>query len=233
MFERSQERRQVDQITVLIASHDAGFRNELGVCLAQQNDINVVGEAAEGSQLLCMAESFPPDLLVWDMPVSHPQEMEIFREVHAKSPGTKILILSEVCSGEIIISALRYGCLSKTHVQGLLKAIHVIHSGDVWLPRALLAEGLAGLLQDLAKLSEPFTELLENLTDREQEVVGWLSQGMTNKEIATRLDISAQTVKKHVGRIFKKLGVSRRVQLVRGTTGPIDASVSHTETGAT
>lgn len=85
MFERSQERRHVDQVTVLIASHHARFLNELRVRLAQQNDIILVGEAAEGSQLLRMAEAVPPHLLVWDMALSNPREMEIFRQVHARS----------------------------------------------------------------------------------------------------------------------------------------------------
>jgi len=97
----------------------------------------------------------------------------------------------------------------------LVKAIHCTHAGELWAQRKLLTRVVENLRRRVDELQAFPSELSEALTDREQEVSIWAAQGMTNKEIATQLGISAKTVKTHLEKVFRKLNVRRRVQLAR------------------
>jgi LuxR family transcriptional regulator of csgAB operon len=97
----------------------------------------------------------------------------------------------------------------------LVRAICTTRSGELWVPRKLLTRLLENLRQRIDELQGSLSAMREALSDREQEVVLWAMQGMTNKEIAAQLGISAKTVKTHLQNVFRKLKVSRRVQLLR------------------
>ncbi len=98
-----------------------------------------------------------------------------------------------------------------TH-QDLVKAIRATHAGELWAERKVLSQVVEGLLQRMEGLTP--SALRQTLTEREQEVVKWVIQGMMNKEIAAQLGISEKTVKAHLSNIFGKLKVSRRLQLL-------------------
>jgi two-component system, NarL family, nitrate/nitrite response regulator NarL len=215
------------QITAIIASDHPLFWKDLDMFLAQQDDVQVVGKAADGFQLLHMVEALQPDILLLDVQLPNSGGIEVLRKVHAMSPRTKGLVLSDLCHEELITKASQYntkGCMLKTCLhEDYLKAIHVIHAGDVWFGRKVLVQALQSLLQKLDKQRQAFSESLKNLTDREQEIIKWLIQGMTNKEIAGKLGITDKTVKKHFSNIFNKLGVHRRSQILSirlGATRP-------------
>jgi DNA-binding NarL/FixJ family response regulator len=139
--------------------------------------------------------------------------------IWAKSPRTSILILAEFFEEEFIARALQHsvhGCVLKTAPpMELVKAIRISHAGELWAPRKLLTQVVETLRQRMDELQGSLSELREVLTDREQEVVLWAVQGLTNNAIATQLGISAKTVKTHLQNAFRKLKVSRRGQLLR------------------
>ena len=206
------------QITVLIADDHALFREGLRMLLAQDNSIMVVGEAADGLQALNLADSLQPDILLLDVRMPEVGGLEVLPRIRAKCPMTKVLILSGFPEDELISKALEMGAkgyLLKTLThKDLLKAIHATYAGEIWAERRVLTQILDNLRKKVDDLHGPLAETRESLTDREQEVVTWVMQGKTNKEIAAQLGISESTVKTHVSNIFSKLRVSRRLQLL-------------------
>jgi DNA-binding NarL/FixJ family response regulator len=209
----------MDSITVVIADAHALFRRGLGKFLTQQDDIQLVGEAADGLQLLSRVEALQPDVLLLDVRMPKMGGLEVLASIRARSPRTRILILADFFAEEFIARALRHGahgCLLKTaRPAELVRAICTTHSGELWVPRKLLTRLLENLRQRMDELQGSLSAMREVLTDREQEVVIWAVRGMTNKEIATQLGISAKTVKTHLQNAFRKLKVSRRGQLLR------------------
>ena len=204
-------------ITVLIADDHTLFREGLRVLLAQEPAISVVGEAADGLQAISLAEALQPNILLLDIRMPGLGGLDALPQIRKKSPETKVLILSGFSEDEFVVKALQLGAkgyLSKslTHTD-LVKAIRATYAGEIWAERKALTEVLESLCQKTQEMSWPLSEMQEALTDREQEIVRWVIQGMTNKEIAARLGISDKTVKSHLSNIFSKLKISRRLQL--------------------
>jgi DNA-binding NarL/FixJ family response regulator len=204
-------------VRVLIVSEHALFREGLRLFLTQQEDMQVIGEAADGPQTLRIAEALQPDILLLDVQKPQASELEILSTLRARSPRTHVLILAGVLEDAFIAKALQQGAMGyllKTATQhDLVKAIHAIYAGELWVQRKVLTEVLEYMRQMIRELPGFPLELQETLTDREREVVTWVMQGRTNKEIATQLAISEKTVKTHLRNIFPKLKVSRRAQL--------------------
>jgi len=186
--------------------------------LAEQVDIKVIGEAADGLHALRMVEALQPDILLLDIQMPDVSGLEILPSIREKSPGTKVLILSGFSEDEYIAEALQHGAkgyLLKTTTQAdLTNAIRAAHAGEIWAERKVLTQVLEILLQRLHGIPQPLSAMRQILTDREREIVEWVVQGMTNKEITTQLGISEKTVKAHMRNIFGKLGISRRLQLL-------------------
>ncbi len=107
-----------------------------------------------------------------------------------------------------------HGCVLKTALPTeLVKVIRAIHGGEFWVPRKLLTQVVENLRHRVDELQGSAWKLRDILSEREQEVVIWAVQGMTNKEIAAQLGISPKTVKTHLQNVFQKLNVRRRAQL--------------------
>jgi DNA-binding NarL/FixJ family response regulator len=209
----------VDRITVLIADSDGLFRQGLRLFLALQEDIQVIGEAASIPQARARAEDFHPDILLLSVEMLRESGLEFLFEIRTKSPKTKVLIFSSANEDNFIVAALQHGAMGyllKTATQqDLIKAIRMTQAGEIWAERRVLTQVLHCMRLRLRELETRPIEVGEQLTEREREIVPWVIQGMTNKEIALRLGISEKTVKSHLHSIFGKLKVSRRIQLLR------------------
>jgi DNA-binding NarL/FixJ family response regulator len=209
----------MDLITVFIADANVLLRQRLSKCLAQQADLHVVGDAADGRQVLSGVEALQPHILLLDIRIPEIGVPEVLPRIWATSPRTKILLLAEHFEEEFIARALQHGahgCVLKTAPPVELgKAIRSTQAGELWAPRQLLTHVVETLRQRMDELQGSLSELGEVLTDREQEVALWAVQGLTNHAIATQLGISAKTVKTHLQNAFRKLKVSRRGQLLQ------------------
>lgn len=203
-------------ISVLIAADSTPFREELRMVLAQEQAISVVG-AVDGHQAASITEALRPDILLLTANRPGRAALDMLPVIRKRSPDTRVLILSEESDDEFIGNALELGakgCVSKTvDHKDLVKAMQTIYAGEMWVGRKLLAGVLESLRQKTQELNYPFSEAQATLTSREQEVVRWVIQGMTNKQIAARLEISDKTVKAHLSNIFSKLKINRRLQL--------------------
>jgi len=206
----------MDLITVLIAETNDLLRRRLGSFLAEVKDIQLVGEAMRGSVLNRMAV-LQPQILLLGVQMPKMDELKRLHRIRAKSPRTKILLLAEYLDEDFITSALQdtiHGCMLTTaSPTELVKVIRAIHAGEFWVQRKLLTRVVNNLRQRVDELEGSPAKLRDVLSEREHEVVIWAVQGMTNKEIATQLGISAKTVKTHLQNVFQKLNVNRRIQL--------------------
>ncbi|QXJ26688.1 response regulator transcription factor [Actinomadura graeca] len=204
-------------IRVVLVDDQALVRAGFRMVLDAQPDIDVVGEAADGRQVLDLLRTTRADVVLMDVRMPRMDGIEATRRVVAAS-GPKVIILTTFDLDEYAFAAIKAGAggflLKDAGPAQLIEAIKSVHSGD-----AVVAPSTTKRLLDRFALHLPDAEdkalgALESLTDRENEVLGLVARGMSNAEIAERLYVSEATVKTHMGRILMKLGLRDRVQAV-------------------
>jgi DNA-binding NarL/FixJ family response regulator len=178
-------------------------RQGLRTFLDLQDDIEVVGEAADGAAALEAAVALTPDVVLVDLVMPVMDGIEAIRGLRAEVPSARAIVLSSFIDDEKLLPAVRAGAagylLKDVQPQALVEAIRTVHGGG-----ALLHPRVASrLLEELT--TDP-------LTPREREVLGLIGRGMANKVIARELSLSEKTVKAHVSSILAKLGVTDRTQ---------------------
>ncbi|MGO9081260.1 MAG: response regulator [Streptosporangiaceae bacterium] len=192
----------------------AGFR----MVLDAQDDMSVVGEAADGVAAVELARRRAADVMVMDARMPRLDGVAATRQIRQAGDRPRILMLTTFDLDEYAFAALKAGAsgflLKDVPPEELLFAIRAVHSGDAVVAPSTtrrLIDQFAPLLP--AGAAGPPPELA-GLTDREREVLAQVAQGLSNTEIAQRLFVSEATVKTHVGRILAKLGLRDRVQAV-------------------
>jgi DNA-binding NarL/FixJ family response regulator len=208
-------------ITVLLADDQALVRAGFRALLDAEPDIEVVAEAADGLAAVRAAAETRPDVVLMDIRMPGVDGLEATRRI-ASDPalaGTRIVILTTFELDEYLFEALRVGAagflVKDTEPVDLIRGVRAVAAGDALLSpgvtRRLIAE-FARRPADRAAPAPP--PALDQLTDREREVVALVGAGLTNEEIAGRLFVSKATAKTHVSRAMVKLGVRDRAQLV-------------------
>ncbi len=203
-------------IRVLIADDHAVVRQGLRTFLDLQEDIEVVGEAADGDQALAAVAELEPDVVVIDLVMPNTDGIEAIRRLKATAPATRAIVLSSFIEDDKLFPAVRAGAagylLKDVQPQELVAAIRTVHGGGALLHPQVAARLLADMAED-------------PLTPREHEVLALIGRGMPNKLIARELSLSEKTVKAHVSSILAKLGVTDRTQAAlyavrEGLVGP-------------
>jgi DNA-binding NarL/FixJ family response regulator len=207
-------------VRVLLVDDQALIRAGFRMILEAEQDIEVVGECADGSQALDSVKRLSPDVVLMDIRMPEVDGIEATRRIVGANgrPAVKVLMLTTFDLDEYVYDALRAGAsgflLKDVPADQLVAGIRLVAQGD-----ALLAPSVTRrLIQEFAR-SAPASgadrpPALDELTPRELEVFRLLARGMSNAEIAAELIVSETTVKTHVARILMKLGVRDRVQAV-------------------
>lgn len=202
---------------VLIADDQALVRGGLRKIVESETDLDVVGEAADGSEAVDAAERLRPDLVLMDIRMPVLDGLEATRRITARANAPRILVLTTFGLDEYVYEALRAGAsgfmLKDSPPEELVAGIRVVAGGDALLTPAVTRS----VVEEFVRRSpvEPKrNEAVEQLTQREREVFDLLARGLSNPEICERLVVSEATTKTHVARILQKLGLRDRVQAV-------------------
>jgi DNA-binding NarL/FixJ family response regulator len=201
---------------VLIANNHNLFRKGLHLLLENEENVEIVGDAVNGIQMISAINDLKPDIVLHDIKMPGLDTAEILSVI--KSKGIKSLVITTHADDNTIIEALKAGAsgyLSINTTTGeLVKAIRAVHKGEMWIERKMISKIIEKGTDDQVTTKERFNTDKEQLTPREQQVLALLTEGYTNKEIANKLFISEKTVKSHMNNIFKRLNVSGRLQAI-------------------
>jgi DNA-binding NarL/FixJ family response regulator len=202
-------------IEVLIADDQSMVRSGLRLILEAESDIVVIDEAGNGREAVRLAGRNKPDVVLMDVRMPEMDGLEATRQITASDPDTKVIVLTTFDVDDYVYGALRAGAsgflLKDAGGDQLVDAIRVVASGE-----ALIAPSVTKrLIAEFAGRPEA-TEVkgLEDLTERELEVLAQVARGLSNAEIAEELYVSETTVKTHVSHILTKLRLRDRVQAV-------------------
>jgi DNA-binding NarL/FixJ family response regulator len=194
-------------IRILIADDHSVVRQGLRMFLALDPELEVVGEAADGSDALRLALEVRPDVILMDLLMPVMDGIAATQAVRAALPDTEVLALTSVLEDASVVGAVRAGAigylLKNTEADELRRSIKAAAAGQVQLS----PEAAIRLMREVRAPDSP-----ETLTERETEVLRLVAQGMGNKQIARMLEIGEKTVKTHVSNILAKLGVQSRTQ---------------------
>ena len=198
------------EIRVLIADDHAVVRQGLRTFLELQEDIEVVGDAADGEAALAGVQRHEPDVVLMDLVMPNLGGVEAIRRLRALRPETRVLVLTSFLDDEKLFPAVRAGAagylLKDVQPAELVRAIRTVADGEALLHPAVAAR----LMEEFSETERPAAE--EALTAREREVLALIARGLPNKLIARDLEIAEKTVKTHVSSILSKLGLTDRTQ---------------------
>jgi len=203
------------RIRVLVADDHTIVRQGLVGILKSSDDVEVVGEAADGAEAVAKATKLKPDVVVLDVSMPHLSGLEAARRIREALPATRVLGLTMHDNEEYVLKMVRAGAsgylLKDSAASELIAGIRALKSGKVYFgPHA--SRALAEAYQSDRPLPE---DPYERLTDREREIFQLVVEGKTNAQIADMLCISPKTVDNHRTRLMDKLGVHGTADLVR------------------
>ena len=204
-------------VRVLIVDDDDLMRAGLQAVLSSDDTIDVVGEAADGSDAVDAVRRTQPDVVLMDVRMPRLDGIAATREVLAASPDVKVVILTTFEDDDYVFGALDAGAsgflLKRTKPEDLIAGVHTIAAGDSLLSPSVTRTVIDRMARrPLAGRTAP--KRLAELTPREREVLELVARGLSNEEIAAALVIEETTVKTHVKRILAKLRARDRVQAV-------------------
>jgi DNA-binding NarL/FixJ family response regulator len=200
------------KIRVLVADDHPMLREGLVAVLDTQQDFEVVGEAADGSEVVRLAERLNPDVILLDLEMPGVDGVAALEKLRSAGSEARTIVFTAYDTDERILGALRAGArgylLKGASRTEIFDAIRTVHAGGSLLQPVVTNK----LLQTMSR--EERREETEPLTPREIEVLGLLALGLQNKEISSRLFITERTVKFHVSSLMHKLGAENRTETV-------------------
>ncbi len=201
----------MDKIKILVADDHPMLREGLVAVLATQPDFDVIGEATDGDEVVRLAQSLDPDVILLDLEMPGTDGVAALRELQATEEPARVLVFTAYDTDERILGALRAGArgylLKGASRREIFSAIRTIHGGGSLLQPAVTDR----LLEHIGRERDPQPA---PLTPRETEVLDFIAKGLPNREIADRLYITERTVKFHVSSLLHKLDASNRTEAV-------------------
>ena len=200
-----------EKIRILIADDHAIVREGLRALLATEPDLELVAEATDGIQAVDKARALQPDVILLDLMMPRMDGLEAIAEIKKDWGEARIIVLTSFSDDEKVFSAIRSGALGyllkDSSPQDLLNAIHTVANGEGFLSPTIASKVMREINQPpkLPPTKDP-------LTERENEILQLVAQGLTNDEIAEKLVVSERTVRTHVSNILAKLQLANRTQ---------------------
>lgn len=200
-------------IRVLLVDDHEMVRSGLAVFLEGHEDMQLVGQAADGAEAVRLCGEVQPDVVLMDLVMPGMDGITATRIIREQHPGVHVIALTSFKEAETVQAALKVGAsgyvLKNASVSELAAAIRAAHAGH-----PALSPEAAQVLLDMVRGGAPAALPAAELTERERQVLGLMTQGYTNRQIAQKLAISPSTVKTYASSIFSKLGVASRTEAV-------------------
>jgi DNA-binding NarL/FixJ family response regulator len=205
----------MDSLRILIADDHPLFRKGMRTLLTTTAGTEVIGEATTGQEVIELAATLQPDVILMDLQMPGVNGIEATRQILQTSPHIRILVITLFEDDASVFSALRAGArgyvLKDTKEEEMVRAIRAVGSGE-----AIFSPSIATRLMDFfaAPLPAVPKEIFPTLTEREREILQLIARGSTNHDIARQLALSVKTVNNYVSNIFSKLQVADRAQAI-------------------
>jgi DNA-binding NarL/FixJ family response regulator len=205
-------------IRVLIVDDDALVRAGLSMMLAGTDDIRVVAEASDGSEVASAVDAYAPDVVLMDIRMPGVDGLAATERLRARENAPQVIVLTTFDADDYVLRALRAGAagflMKDTPPPEIMRAIRLVVAGEAMLSPTVTRRLIEHVADDgHAARRARARELLDRLTDREREVAIAIGQGKSNADIAAELYMSVATVKAHVSRLLAKLEAGNRVQI--------------------
>ena len=199
-----------ESIRVLVAEDHTVVRAGLISLITSEDGLEVVGQAGDGLEAVERVRECQPDVILMDLSMPKLDGIGAITAIRQEQPRARVLVLTSFVEDEKVFAALKAGALGyllkESSPDDLLRGIRAIHRGESWLHPAIA-------LKLVRELSEPQVAALEEpLTERELDILRLVAEGLSNKVIADRLDISERTARTHVSNILEKLHLANRTQ---------------------
>jgi len=206
-------------ISLVIADDHPIVLRGLQDLFSGESGFRVVAACASASDAIRAVRELSPDVLVLDLRLPDADGLAVLRTLRAERVTTRTVILSAFIDDNTVVEALRLGAagilVKDTSPMNVIDCVRRVHAGDVWFDSHVMAQSLVRKAQD----GDAWRTARATLTAREIDIVVMVAEGLRNKAIAERLDITEGTVKVHIHNIYKKLDLQSRVDLVRYAQG--------------
>jgi DNA-binding NarL/FixJ family response regulator len=200
-------------VRVLIADDQTLFRVGLARLLEEDPRVEIVGEAGDGAEAVKLAGTVLPDVILMDLKMPNVDGIEATKQILAKHPGVKVLLLTTFEADNHVIQALKAGAsgyiLKDSRPDSIVSSLLAVMAGE-----RVMASAVANRVLEMLTGTTTPKEFYDGLTGREIEILKLLAGGMANKQIAYKLKISEKTVRNHVSNMYEKLNIYDRSQAV-------------------
>jgi two-component system response regulator NreC len=209
----------MEKIKIILVDDHQLVRDGIKALLTGIPDIAIIGEASGAGELFRELENLKPDLLIMDISLPEISGIEITKKICSEYPGINVLILSMYNNEEFIFNSLKAGARGylpkNTSRDELLEAIYTINRGEEFFGESISKIMLKSYIKRATNEDQPEDKTHPILTSREIEILKLYVEGLINKEISDKLDISIRTVETHKNHIMRKLGLKSTVELVK------------------
>ncbi|HEV3462323.1 MAG TPA: response regulator transcription factor [Candidatus Dormibacteraeota bacterium] len=200
-------------VRVLIADDQTLFRSGLARLLEEDPRVQIIGQAADGAEVVKRAAALKPDVVLMDLKMPNVDGIEATRKIASENPEIKVLVLTTFDADSYVLQALRAGAsgyvLKDSQPSAIISSILAVKSGE-----RVMASAVANRVLDMVTGTTTPKEFYDGLTAREVEIIKLLAIGQANKQIAYKLHISEKTVRNHVSHMYEKLNIYDRSQAV-------------------
>lgn len=196
------------KVRIVIVDDHALLRDALATILNAEDDFEVVGQGGSAEDAICLARDLLPEIILLDIDMPG-GGITAAQEIARDCPVTKVVVLTSSEDDDHLIAALKTGTrayiLKGVQARELLRILRSVQAGESYVPPALAASLLV-------EMREPARNPIDELTDRERQILEWLAIGSSNKEIGQKLFLAEKTVKHYITNILQKLQVRNRVE---------------------